>query len=150
MERLTTDNPQGCLQTMLNYAYAKDGKVYLRYGYGEDDIDLCEYISRVAKEKGCFRSAQEILDGACIECDCETAILYCIATQAAELRGRLAAYEDTGLSPEEVAPVRQAKWEICSDGYYPYCSACNTEPKGGEMTDYCPSCGAKMKGDKNL
>lgn len=63
---------------------------------------------------------------------------------------RLAAYEDTGLSPEEVAPVRQAKWEICSDGYYPYCSACNTEPKGGEMTDYCPNCGATMKRDNKI
>lgn len=39
-----------------------------------------------------------------------------------------------------------AKWEICCDGYYPYCSNCKNEPKSKEMTDYCPNCGAKMKG----
>lgn len=39
-----------------------------------------------------------------------------------------------------------AKWEICCDGYYPYCSNCKNEPKNKEMTDYCPNCGAKMKG----
>lgn len=39
-----------------------------------------------------------------------------------------------------------AKWEISSDGYYPYCSNCKNEPKNKEMTDYCPNCGAKMKG----
>ena len=40
--------------------------------------------------------------------------------------------------------VKQAKWEICSDGYYPYCSECKTEPESGKMTDYCPHCGAYM------
>ena len=39
-----------------------------------------------------------------------------------------------------------ARWLINSDGYYPYCSACMTEPKDGIMTDFCPSCGAKMEG----
>lgn len=39
-----------------------------------------------------------------------------------------------------------AHWEINSDGYYPYCSNCKTEPKGREMTDYCPNCGARMDG----
>ena len=39
-----------------------------------------------------------------------------------------------------------ARWLINSDGYYPYCSACMTEPKDGIMTDFCPSCGARMKG----
>lgn len=41
-----------------------------------------------------------------------------------------------------------AKWLICSDGYYPYCSKCNNEPKNGVMSDFCPNCGAFMKGDK--
>lgn len=42
-----------------------------------------------------------------------------------------------------------AKWEICSDGYYPYCSNCKEEPQGRVMTDYCPNCGAYMKGNKS-
>ena len=38
------------------------------------------------------------------------------------------------------------RWIICSDGYYPYCSTCKNEPKSRAMTDYCPNCGAFMKG----
>lgn len=37
-----------------------------------------------------------------------------------------------------------AKWKICCDGYYPYCSRCLHEPPSGEMSDYCPYCGANM------
>jgi hypothetical protein len=40
----------------------------------------------------------------------------------------------------------EGEWKICSDGYYPYCSRCNHEPKNGVMSDFCPSCGAYMKG----
>ena len=36
-----------------------------------------------------------------------------------------------------------AEWKVCSDGYYPYCSNCGKEPKGG-MSRYCPNCGSKM------
>lgn len=43
----------------------------------------------------------------------------------------------------DVAPVVHAKWVICSDGYYPYCSNCSEEPKGG-LSSFCPHCGAKM------
>lgn len=94
MHRLTTDNPQNNTETMLNYAYAKDGKVFLRYGDGEEDIDLCEYVSRQAKDKICHPSPQEVMDGECMECDCELAVLYWVAVQAAELRARLKEYED--------------------------------------------------------
>ncbi len=41
-------------------------------------------------------------------------------------------------------PALRGKWEICSDGYYPYCSRCKQEPPGRIMTDYCPHCGAYM------
>lgn len=41
------------------------------------------------------------------------------------------------------------KWLISSDGYYPYCSECMKEPKNGLMTDYCPSCGARMFQKRN-
>ena len=49
----------------------------------------------------------------------------------------------------EVAPVRHGHWIINSDGYYPQCSECMSEPRGMEMTKYCGECGAKMDGDKN-
>ena len=47
----------------------------------------------------------------------------------------------------EFQPVSHAKWEISSDGYYPYCKKCNARPENGKMTKYCPNCGAKMDGD---
>ena len=47
-------------------------------------------------------------------------------------------------------PVQKTgQWLINSDGYYPYCSICKNEPKSRIMTDYCPNCGAYMKGESN-
>jgi len=40
---------------------------------------------------------------------------------------------------------KKGRWLINSDGYYPYCSECMHEPKSGNMTDFCPSCGAEMR-----
>lgn len=47
------------------------------------------------------------------------------------------------IDPESLRP--HGKWEISSDGYYPYCSECGEEPKGGNMTKFCPNCGVKME-----
>lgn len=92
MKRLTTDEPKSNLEAMLNYAYAKDGKVYLSYADGEEHVDLCEYI---AKNACCEEvDANAVMEGACMECDCKTAILNVVAIQAAELRERLEYYED--------------------------------------------------------
>ena len=159
-QRLTTDTPKGPLETILNYASAKDGNVYLSYGDGEKNVNLCEYISRMARKHGCFYSAQEILEGACTECDCEIAILYCVAAQAAEMRARLSDYEDTGLSPEEVTglcdELKRAKENEKARGFWRFfgrnysttiskCSCC------GALYDFtpphCPNCGAKMEED---
>lgn len=41
---------------------------------------------------------------------------------------------------------KQGKWLINPDGYFPYCSECKEEPKGRIMTDFCPKCGADMRG----
>lgn len=47
------------------------------------------------------------------------------------------------------ALVKQGKWLINCDGYYPYCSNCMSEPPGRVMTDFCPVCGVKMRGKEN-
>ena len=49
----------------------------------------------------------------------------------------------------DVAPVRHGHWIINSDGYYPQCSECMSEPRGRGMTKYCGECGTKMDGDTN-
>lgn len=94
MDRLTTDNPETNLQALLNYAYAKDKAVHLAFGNGEDNIPLDEYIAHEACERGCPKTAKEVMDGGCMECDCPIAILNTVAIQAAELRGRLKMIED--------------------------------------------------------
>lgn len=45
----------------------------------------------------------------------------------------------------------EATWEICCDGYYPYCKNCGYEPdyfklskNNFKLPDICPNCGAKM------
>ena len=47
-------------------------------------------------------------------------------------------------STADVEPVRHGHWIINSDGYYPQCSECMSEPRGRKMTKYCGECGAKM------
>ncbi len=46
----------------------------------------------------------------------------------------------------DVNPVVHSRWEINCDGYYPYCMNCKKEPPGRVMTDFCPNCGADMRG----
>ena len=43
---------------------------------------------------------------------------------------------------------KKGHWLIDSDGYYPYCSECRTEPNSGHMTDFCPNCGADMRKER--
>ena len=94
MDRLTTDNRETNLQTLLNYSYAKDHAVHLVFGNDEDNIPLDEYIAHEARERGCPRTTTEVMEGGCMECDCPIAILNTVAIQAAELRARLMMIED--------------------------------------------------------
>lgn len=93
--RLTTDKPLGNFDALMNYAFAKDGKVLLRYANSQENMDLCDYIAFHAED--CNLSTQEVLNGACLECNdfyCSLGRAYIASVQAAELRGRLKMYED--------------------------------------------------------
>lgn len=46
--------------------------------------------------------------------------------------------------PSKQPKQKCGRWLISSDGYYPYCSDCKTQPKDGNMTKFCPNCGIKM------
>ena len=95
LRRLTMDNPKGDYDRLMNYAYAKDNRAYLSYAGGKYDVDLCEYVSDLAKAKGYDFSPEFIMeDGLLDNCDDDFAILYYCAVQAAELRERLKLYED--------------------------------------------------------
>lgn len=65
-----------------------------------------------------------------------------IITEILESCARLLEDIDAG----KVKYVEYGEWEINCDGYYPYCSNCMSEPPGRVMTDFCPVCGADMRG----
>lgn len=95
MKRLTTDNPQGNFDRLMNFAFDKDHKAMLSYADGEENVELHSYISKLAKQKGIDLSPDEIMeDGLMDFADEDFAILYYCAVQAAELRARLKMYED--------------------------------------------------------
>lgn len=100
MKRLTTDDPKTNVETVLNYAYATDDGVKLRFANGDEDVDLCDYIEQQRKEFGfsCGVTSIDVMDGSCNECDCVLSILNIVSIQAAELRERLKRYEDEELS----------------------------------------------------
>lgn len=59
------------------------------------------------------------MEGACLECNGKTSLLYTVAVQAAELRGRLKEYEDTGLMPGDLSmPFNAAVRKRLGAEYY--------------------------------
>lgn len=144
--RLTTDNPTNNTQQMLNYAYDKDGRVFLRYGSGEEDIDLCDYIAQEATTIHCHPSPEDVLEGACLDCDCPLAILHVVATQAAELRARLKEYEDCEerQSPKTPNNVSLTDYKFSYD--CPSCGTNHTNEYCGTISKlpYCSICGQKL------
>lgn len=79
----------------------------------------------------------------CPICGCSLGHVPLSENYAAKLEAIAAWNRRDGVAPNK------AKLEICCDGYYPYCSTCHKEPKGREMTKYCPNCGAEMCNPKN-
>lgn len=103
MERLTTDNPQGNFETMLNYVYSKDGIAYIRSDGAADDLPLHEWAKCECIARGCGKSlgeTMEEIDEAICDCaldypECPIFLAYTFACQAVHLRDRLKRYEDT-------------------------------------------------------
>lgn len=109
MDRLTTDFPETNYETLMNFAYHSDrGQTFLRYAE-EPIVLLTEFMRQQCQKRGCDcdKIHAETLDGFMGCNDCPLGILYYCAVQAAELRERLAAYENTGLTPEEIIAMKE-------------------------------------------
>ena len=100
MKRLTTDNPDGNFETMLNFVYGEDGWAHIRHDGENENVPLTEWAKKQCEEKGCFLagSAEEIDETLCdcrMDCpDCPIALAYCFASQSVHMRTRLKRYED--------------------------------------------------------
>jgi len=115
-KRLTTDKPINSAEASLNFAVAKNGTTVLRAAGGEEDINLCEYLFEEAKKHGynCVSSADDILQGDCLACDCIINVLYIVAVQAAELRERLKEFEDK-IEKGELVEQKHGEWISVED-----------------------------------
>lgn len=143
-----TDTPISNYDAMCNFCRYVDGRVkFIRTKTG-DDTDVYDFCRKKCKEKcGVDFPAEDdgsMIEEICFNCsgiDCLVYLLYTAAVQAAELREHIKVHNSYNCKP-----VTYSRWEICCDGYYPYCKNCGKEPQGRVMTDYCPNCGAKMYG----
>ena len=97
LSKLVTDFPMTNLEVMLNYAYEKNGRVYLHYADGTEGYELCNYVSNQLANLGYEVSPKEIMENGVSFGNEETeplAVLYTVTVQAAELRARLKQYEE--------------------------------------------------------
>lgn len=111
MNRLTTDAPAGNFETILNFAYGKDGWVHIRHDGAEGDVPLAQWAKAQCILRGCVEFSAETpleIDEEISDCmmdfpacpiamdfpDCPIALAYCFASQAVHLRDRLKMYED--------------------------------------------------------
>lgn len=114
MKRLTTDRPEGNVQSTLNLFYIKDKETWIRGGGPAPeykDVTLDDFMRRMIKERNVDVKAPE--DWQAFSCmmaewlmdepESETgmlAMMYAAAWGFAEIRERLKRYEDTGAMPD--------------------------------------------------
>lgn len=110
MNRLTADKPKTNYGRLSNYCTInRDGYAALRYAGVKYDIMLHEYAAKCCKGRGCeHMTANFVIKSGLLGCyDCPIAIMYYCGVQAAGNNAELAAYEDTGLEPEEIKSNEQ-------------------------------------------
>lgn len=120
MKRLTTDTPSGNFETALNFVYGKDGWAYIRHDGEHEDVRLTDWAKCQCKLQGCdevWTETPEEIDQQLSDCMmdspiCPVAMAYCFASQAVHLRSRLAAYEDTGLMPEDIDALQKREQSL--------------------------------------
>lgn len=129
MNRLTTDKPvkeMSMTELALNCCYGKDGWVWYR-DY-EDDIDIRDLARRLWQGRKTHDELPEddealgefLLDWTAYDPaffdEALIALTYRLMWAMAELRAHLAAYEDTGLTPEECAGFARFKADFDEPG----------------------------------
>lgn len=129
MKRLTTDNPDGNFENILNYVYGKDGWAYIRHDGKDADVMLTSWAKAQCLERGCdellAETPEEIDQLLCermMDCPgCPVALAYCFASQAVHMRSRLKMYEDIlfaedGTELVSLEELREAVKEMLEGG----------------------------------
>lgn len=120
MERLTTNDPLGNVETAHNLFYVKNAEVWVCGGGAAPDyadITLYDFIRQIVQSLGPMSIDTSVPDEELGEELCEllfdgtgtieglVATLYTAAWAFADLRNRLASYEDTGLEPQMISEI---------------------------------------------
>lgn len=127
MERLTTDNPKDNLENALNLFYAKDGWTWVRgYNQGMEskDISLSDFVRLIAEQHGLDMAQskdneeisiemEEMLMDGTDTLEGVVALLYTAGWVCAELRAKLMAYEDTGMTPKGIRELKGLWKAVC-------------------------------------
>ena len=130
MKRLTTDKPEGNVENSLNLFYIKDQWTWVRGGGSAPDykdMSLCDLVRMMVKAnipdtelpKDDDNLSMMMYEWLMDEPDTAEgiiALLYNAGWAFAELRQRLAAYEDAGLTPEICANYKKFEDEAISKG----------------------------------
>jgi len=110
--RLTTEEPHGNVENMLNIIKIIDCEVYLRNWNGEGDLNLVDYCKAEYKRiYGTELEANAEEFGEYLDGDDLLSLFYATVVGYAELRERLKIFEDNGLSPKQVQEFAKAKTE---------------------------------------
>ncbi len=119
MGRLITDEPETNVERLNNFIYAKDGQIYVRWYDGKRDVNINEIVRSLADTGDCSSILEGVEDDEIFEVLTDdigshyySAILLVAATQAAELRGQLKEYEDTGLTPQNIKDLHAKVVEL--------------------------------------
>lgn len=162
MNRLTSDKPvseMGMVELAHNSCYIKDGKArYRDYSMDEDARTLARALLKEHTDSDDTLTCDEDFDEWMVEYLQEgfdsieglIALLYRHMWTMADLRERLKAYEDTGLSPEQIREV--AKLNICEPEYLGENMAIgcrNGRCRCGNIVrsyhNFCNECGIKLE-----
>lgn len=115
MKRLTTDTPESNMESAYNLFYIKDQETWVRGGGPEpdyEDVSLYDFMRRLIKihnlkidtssNENMGDNLYELLFDNVDSLEGVAALLYASAWAFSVLREELKAYEDTGLTPEEI------------------------------------------------
>ena len=95
MNRLTTDNPQNNIETLMNMVYAKDGWHYIRHG--EEGMPTTDFCLMLCKERRCdmpdydgmSNEAKDEMLCDCVFENCPVATVYAALCGYGHVRSRL-------------------------------------------------------------